>query len=199
MSRLVISTLFLATMAFASTNFKLDPAHTEVGFKVRHLMVTNVNGKFTEFEGHFAFDEKTRALEDLVAEIKVESINTAQEKRDKHLRSPDFFDAAKFEKMIFKQTKKTNVKKNSPVKLVGEITIRGVTKPLTLNVVYNGAVTDPQGNRVVGFEASGKLNRKDFGLNWNKNLDGGGLLVGDEVTITISGEAAAQAPAENKK
>jgi polyisoprenoid-binding protein YceI len=193
---MIMATALASSVAFALPNFKLDTAHTEVGFKVRHLMVSNVSGKFKTFQGSFSFDEKTKVLDGLTTDIQVASVDTSDAKRDDHLRSPDFFDAAKNASMIFKQTKKAVVKLKKPTKIHGELTIKGVTKPVTLMVTYNGAITDPAGNRKVGFEATGKVNRKDFNITWNKSLDGGGVVVGDEVQINIQGEAMAVAAAD---
>lgn len=193
--------MLFSAMAFASTMYKLDPSHSEVGFQVKHLMVSNVSGKFKEFTGEFNFDEKTKTLENLVANIKVMSIDTRDPKRDEHLRGPDFFDAAgkpANAEMLFKQTKPAKMKDNKVVKVDGTLTIRGVTEAITLDVTYNGAVTDPWGNRKIGFEATGKVERKKYNVSWNKNLDGGGVVVGDIVNIKIDGEATAQA-AEAKK
>lgn len=194
---LVIATV--ASAALAATDFKLDTSHSEVGFKVSHLMVSKVSGKFKEFDGSFNFDEKTKTLENLKTTIKVGSVDTSDAKRDDHLKSPDFFDAAKNTDMTFKQTKKVVVKEKKATTVEGDLTLKGVTKSVKLQVTYNGVVTDPWGNRKVGFEATGKVNRKDFNISWNKNLDGGGVVVGDEVQINIAGEATAQNAAEAKK
>lgn len=195
----VTAIVALASVGNASMNFKLDTSHSEVGFKVSHLMVSKVSGKFKEFDGTFSFDEKTKTLENLNSTIKVGSVDTADAKRDDHLKSPDFFDVSKNAEMTFKQTKKAVLKEKKATKIDGELTIKGVTKPVTLNVIYNGVVTDPWGNRKVGFEATGKVKRKDFNITWNKNLDGGGVVVGDEVEIVIAGEATAQNAATEAK
>jgi polyisoprenoid-binding protein YceI len=198
---LLIAIATIASAAVAATDFKLDVSHSEVGFKVSHLMVSKVSGKFKEFDGSFNFDEKTKTLENLKTTIKVGSIDTSDAKRDDHLKSADFFDAGKNAEMTFKQTKKAVVKEKKATTVEGELTLKGVTKPVKLQVTYNGVVTDPWGNRKVGFEASGKVKRKDFNITWNKNLDGGGVVVGDDVEIQIAGEATAQnaAATEAKK
>ncbi len=194
---LLLATLF-AAVSFASTNYKLDPGHSEVGFKIRHLMVSSVPGKFKEFEGSFHFDEKTKALENLEAKVKLASIDTSEPKRDEHLKGPDFFDVGKKENeyMTFKQTKKAVMKDKKTVDVFGDLTIKGKTKPATLKVTYNGAVTDPWGNRKIGFDATAKVSRKDYEITWNKNLDGGGVVLGDEVQINLMGEATAQIDAK---
>lgn len=183
---------FLA-LTFSSTNvfaakFKLDKAHTSISFTAPHLVVSKVKGRFDRFEGAFEFDEKTMKLDGILVTVQADSINTNEKDRDKHLRSPDFFDVVKFPEMTFKSTK-VDYKKGKPDKVHGDLTIRGISKPVVLEVEYNGAVTDPMGNRVVTFEAEGRVNRKDFGVNWNKALDKGGWVVGDDIKIEIEGEA----------
>lgn len=183
---------FLA-LTFSSTNvfaakFKLDKAHTSISFTAPHLVVSKVKGRFDRFEGAFEFDEKTMKLDGILVTVQTDSINTNEKDRDKHLRSPDFFDVVKFPEMTFKSTK-VDYKKGKPDKVHGDLTIRGISKPVVLEVEYNGAVTDPMGNRVVTFEAEGRVNRKDFGVNWNKALDKGGWVVGDDIKIEIEGEA----------
>ncbi|CAE80851.1 YceI family protein [Bdellovibrio bacteriovorus] len=189
----------LVTTSALAAKFDVDKAHTNVSFTAPHLMVSKVKGRFDNVSGSFQFDEKTMKLNDIMVTVKTDSVNTNEADRDKHLRSPDFFDVAKFPEMTFKST---NVKyeKDKPDKVEGELTIRGITKKVTLDVDYNGAVTDPWGNRVVTFEAEGEVNRKDFGLNWNKAMDKGGFVVGDKIKIEIDGEAkVAAVPTAPKK
>lgn len=188
---------FASTTAFAA-KFDLDKSHTSISFTAPHLMVSKVKGRFDHFDGSFDFDEKNMKLDAINVMVKTDSINTNEKDRDKHLRSPEFFDVAKYPDMTFKSTK-IEYKKNKPQKVHGDLTIRGITKPVILDVEYGGAVTDPMGNRVVAFEASSKVNRKDFGLNWNKALDKGGWVVGDEIKIAIEGEAKVPAPPETSK
>lgn len=193
-----MATSLVSTSALAA-KFDVDKAHTNVSFTAPHLMVSKVKGRFDQVSGSFEFDEKSMKLSDINVTIKTDSINTNEADRDKHMRSPDFFDVAKYPDMTFKST---NVKydKNKPDKVEGDLTIRGITKKVTLDVDYNGAVTDPWGNRVVTFEAEGEVNRKDFGLNWNKAMDKGGFVVGDKIKIEIDGEAkVAAVPAAPKK
>ncbi|WP_374033863.1 YceI family protein [Bdellovibrio bacteriovorus] len=189
----------LVSISALAAKFDVDKAHTNVSFTAPHLMVSKVKGRFDQVSGSFEFDEKSMKLSDINVTIKTDSINTNEADRDKHMRSPDFFDVAKYPEMTFKST---NVKydKNKPDKVEGDLTIRGITKKVTLDVDYNGAVTDPWGNRVVTFEAEGEVNRKDFGLNWNKAMDKGGFVVGDKIKIEIDGEAkVAAVPAAPKK
>ncbi|MNK11915.1 hypothetical protein D3C87_299660 [compost metagenome] len=184
---LLFITSIFSSVALA-TEFKIDPAHTNVGFEAPHLVVSKVRGRFDKFEGGFTFDEKTKKLDNVHVTVKTDSINTNEKDRDKHLRSPDFFDVAKFPDMTFKSTK-TIYDDGKPEKLEGDLTIRGITKKVTLEVDYKGAITDPWNVRRVAFEAEGKVDRKDFGLNWNKSLDKGGVVVGDQIKIEIEGEA----------
>lgn len=182
---------FLASsicLSAQATKFELDKAHTDVTFKAPHLMVSKVKGRFNDFSGSFDFDEKTMKVDNVMVTIKANSIDTNEKDRDKHLRSKDFLDADKFPELTFKGTK-TIYEKDKPDKIEGDLTIRGVTKKVVLDVDYNGAVTDPMGNRIISFDASTKINRKDFGLNWNKSLDKGGWVVGDDLEIEIDGEA----------
>ncbi|MCE9501258.1 MAG: YceI family protein [Leptospira sp.] len=182
---------FLVLLAFTGVNagqFEVDPGHSSVNFQVRHL-VTNVNGLFTDFNGSFTFDEKKPETSKVSFKVKVTSINTNEKKRDDHLRSEEFFDIKKFPEMSFESTKIASAGKNK-YKLEGNLTIKGVTKKVVFDTEYTGTGKDPWGNVKSGFSASSVINRKDFGINWNKTLDNGGYLVGDEVKITVNVEAA---------
>ena len=175
---------FLMTLSFAhAADYMLDKAHSHVEFKVKHMMISNVSGDFKDFDAVIQFDEKNKKLTKLEGTIQVASIDTGIEKRDNHLRSDDFFAADKHPKMTFKMTKATDDA------VTGELTIRGVTKTVTLDLDFGGVATDPWGNERMGFELSGKINRKDFGLMWNKALETGGVLVGDTVKMTVAVEA----------
>lgn len=183
----VVALMMVSTSAFAA-KYKVDSSHSQVGFSVKHLVVTNVKGHFAKYEGGFDFDEKKGTVSNIDVKIDAASINTNDEKRDEHLRSPDFFDVAKHKDITFKG-KKVEFTGGKPVKVSGDLTIRGVTKPVTLDIDYGGAVTDPWGNEKVGFTLTGKINRKDFGVNWSKNLDKGGAVVADDVKLEIEVEA----------
>lgn len=189
MKKIVLGLLITAaaSMSFAA-NYTLDPAHSEVGFSVRHLMISNVKGKFNKYDGKFVFDEKTGKLSGVEVNIDPKSIDTNDDKRDEHLRSPDFFDTAKYSKITFKGDK-VESKDGKPVKITGTLTMRGVTKPVTLDIDYRGTITDPWGNEKIGFGLTGKINRKDWGVSWNKALDKGGVTVGDDVAVNIEAEA----------
>jgi polyisoprenoid-binding protein YceI len=159
---------------------------------VRHLF-TNVEGRFRTFDGQIVFDPAAPEKTMVKGSIDVTSIDTNVTKRDEHLRSPDFFDVAKFPKIEFTSTGVSDVDKTkNTAKLAGNLTIHGVTKPVVLDAQFLGAATDPWGNKKAGFSASTVIDRKAFGLGWNKTLEAGGVLVGDEVTIRINAEGNVQ-------
>ena len=171
--------------------YQVDVSHTEVGFSVRHLMVSNTKGVFRTFRGALDFDEAKGTAQNIDVEIQVASIDTRDAKRDEHLKSPDFFDAAKYPLITFKADS-ASVRENKPVTVRGLLTIRGISKPITAEVTYAGKKTDPFGVTHSGFGLSAKINRKDFGVSWNKALDQGGVAVGEQVDIEISGEIVPQ-------
>lgn len=184
--RILLSALLLLLLpAFTlGAEWEIDKAHSSVGFNVRHLVIAKVNGQFSDFTGSFVFD--TDSLEAGMVEmtVMVASVDTDDEKRDEHLRSPDFFDAATFPEMTFKSKKVHDVSGDS-FKITGDLTIRDVTREITFGCTFNGVVKDPWGNTKAGFSATAKINRQDFNVKWNKALDTGGVLVGDEVTINL--------------
>ena len=161
--------------------------HSSIGFKIKHLAISNVPGKFTKYSGTFEYDPNNVAASKADATIEIASIDTEEIKRDDHLRSADFFDIKNFPQMTFK-SKEVHPSGKDSFKVNGDLTIRGITKPVTLDVTYNGEVTDPWGNVKAGFSATTNINRKDFGLTWNKVLETGGLVVGEEVKIAIEVE-----------
>lgn len=168
--------------------WEFDPAHTGVQFKVRHLMVASVRGDFEKVSGKIVYDEAdvTKSSADIT--IDAASISTRVAKRDEHLRSPDFLDVAKHPAITFK-SKRVENSGNGTLKMTGDLTIKGVTKEVALTVEGpTPAIKDMQGNARVGGQATAKINRKDFGLTWNKALETGGVVVGDEVDITIDVE-----------
>jgi polyisoprenoid-binding protein YceI len=179
--KLTIASLLTSSALFAGT-YNIDVSHSNVGFTVKHMMITNVSGKFNDVAGTFEYDEKTNTLTSLSGEIIVASINTANEKRDTHLKADDIFDAEKFPKIEFKTTK---IEDNA---VYGDFTMKGVTKNIKLELENGGVITDPKGNLRAGFELTGKISRKDFGITWNKILETGGVTVGDEVKLQIAME-----------
>jgi polyisoprenoid-binding protein YceI len=174
----------------ATRTYKIDKAHSEAVFQVRHL-VTKVRGRFTDFEGTVQINEEKPELSSVEFTIHATSIDTAEKDRDTHLRSADFFEVEKFPTITFR-SKRVIKKSADAYDVVGDLTIHGVTKEITLPVTHLGKAKDPWGNERVGFEAEITLNRKDFGLNWNAALEVGGFLVGDEVKVSLSIQAIAQ-------
>lgn len=171
----------------ATKTYTIDKAHSEVVFQVRHLL-TRVRGRFSDFEGTITYDEANPERSSVSATIRPASIDTNEPDRDKHLRSADFFDVEKFPTLTFTSTRV--VKKDAEhFDVMGDLTIHGVTRPVTLNVSFLGKAKDPWGNERLGFEAETTINRKDYGLMWNAPLETGGFLVGDEVRITLSVQA----------
>jgi polyisoprenoid-binding protein YceI len=178
----------VASQAQAADTYNIDAAHTTVGFSIQHMVISKVKGRFNEFSGTIQVDPKaTPTVTEATIAIKVASIDTANTKRDDHLRAPDFFDAAKFPDMTFETTKIE--KTGDDLVAHGKLTMRGVTKEIQLPFKLNGPITDSWGNTRVGIEGRTKLNRKDYGLTWSKTLETGGLVVGDEVEIEIQLEA----------
>ena len=187
---IIFGTVFLAVTAQAA-DFKIDPDHSTVGFRIKHLAISTVPGRFTGFGGSFSFDPSNVEASKAEVKIGVKSINTEQAKRDNHLRSPDFFDIEKYPEMNFKTTKIEADSKDT-FTAVGDLTIHGVTKPVSLAVKFGGSAKDPMGHDRVAFSATTRINRKDFGLTWNRALETGGLLVGEDVDIAIEIEAIKQ-------
>ena len=175
-----------ATPAYATT-YELDIDHSDVGFSVKHMMISNVRGSFRQVMGTLDLNEADVTKSTLNVTINVTSIDTHVQKRDDHLRSPDFFDATKYPNITFKSTKVQKAGKQ--LKVTGDLTIRDVTKPVTLLVTGPSKPTkDPFGMTRVAVNATGKLNRKDYGLGWNKALEAGGVMVGDDVAFEINAE-----------
>lgn len=182
----ILAALVLVAPSAARAGWEFDTGHTEIRFKVKHLMVSSVNGSFGKFTGTVEYDEKDVTRSKVEVTVDVRSISTGIDQRDDHLRSPDFFDAAKHPSMTFRSTKVEKAGKDS-LRVLGDLTIRGVTKPVVLNVT---GPTAPARNPIdgsihVGGTATARIDRKDFGLRWNKALETGGVLVGDDVDITL--------------
>jgi polyisoprenoid-binding protein YceI len=165
------------------TEWSIDPSHTRVGFTVPHLVVSEVDGQFKQYKGQALLDEKNLQNSQVSFSIDAASVDTGDAKRDEHLKSPDFFDAAKFPQLTFKSTKIT--KSGSSYKLQGDLTIHGITKNVTLTANVSDAIANPWGSLVRAVRITGKIKRADFGLNWNKTLDKGGVVVGDTVDLNL--------------
>jgi polyisoprenoid-binding protein YceI len=160
----------------------VDPTHTEIHFKVRHLMITTVTGSFGKFDASFETTDDNLETAKVNFSAEVDSITTNNEQRDAHLKSADFFEASKFPTVTFVSTKFERVSGENYI-LHGDMSFHGVTKNIKLNVEHGGVIKDPWGNTRTGFSVEGKFNRKDFGLVWNAATDGGGVVVSDEVKI----------------
>jgi polyisoprenoid-binding protein YceI len=169
------------------TTWQIDPAHTQVEFAVKHMMITTVKGRFSDVTGEIRLDETNIANSRIDIEVNVASIDTREAQRDTHLRSGDFFDVEKFPKMTFRSTKIDGAL--DEFTLTGDLTIHGVTRPVTFDVTHEGRGKDPWGGERIGFSATGKIKRGDFGLTWNAALETGGFLVGDDVKISLDVEA----------
>ncbi len=168
-------------------SWQIDHSHSQVTFSVRHLMVTNVRGEFDKFSGTVEFDEQNPANSKIDVQIEAASVNTKDAKRDEHLRSADFFDAEHYPYLHF--TSKNIVATDAQHgRIFGDLTIRGVTKEVVLEVEYTGSAKTPWGTTSAGFNASTKVNRTEWGLNWNAALETGGVLVGDDVKIALEVE-----------
>jgi len=168
--------------------YAIDPSHSSVGFSIRHLMIAKVRGTFNTFSGTISLPADGLIPVAIHAEIDPASIDTREEQRDGHLKSPDFLDVATHSVIAFESTA-IEAAGASEFTVTGELTIHGVTKSVTLKGEVTGQGTDPWGNARVGFEASGRVNRKDFGLTWNSPLESGGVLVGEDVDITLDIQA----------
>jgi polyisoprenoid-binding protein YceI len=183
-----MSSTYAPTTLQAGT-WAIDPAHSEVGFSVRHMMVGKVRGRFTGFTGAIVATETGEAS--VTAEIDVATIDTQNAQRDEHIRSADFFDAATYPTMTFRST---GVRAHSGrTYLDGELTLHGVTRPITLDLEVGGVTRDPYGNLRAGFSATGELTRKDYGISIQMPMDGGGVVVGEKVQISLEIEAVHQA------
>jgi len=185
--------LLLASAPLFADTYVVDKNHSEAAFQIRHL-VSKVSGKFDDFAGSIDIDEKNPASSNVTFTIKTASIDTGVADRDKHLRSGDFFDAEKNPEITFKSTTVKASSKKNVYSVTGDLTMRGVTKRITIPVEFLGFAKDPWGSQRAGFTLSTTLNRKDYGINWNKALDNGGYLLSDDVDITVNIEAAKAKP-----
>ncbi len=175
----------MSTATDVKTTWAIDPAHSEINFKVKHMMVSNVTGTFQEFEGTVESESEDFDGADIQFTANTASVNTRNSQRDEHLRSDDFFNSGDYPKLKF-QSKSFTKKSDGEYKLVGDLTIRDKTQEVTLDVEYNGTAVDPYGQTKAGFEISGKINRKDFGLKWSAVTEAGGVVVSDEVRLDLN-------------
>lgn len=184
LSALILCSSFFALAKEEHVVYKLDKSHTQLNFEVDHLVISTVNGRFDDFEGEIHIDAKTKNLISLKGTAKATSINTNDEKRDKHLRSADFFEVEKYPELSFEATN-INLKIGKKSKIKGVLKIRDVKKEITFDLNYKGLVTDPWETEKVVVEATASIKRKDFGLKWNEALETGGVLVGEKVEIKV--------------
>ncbi|MDP1784460.1 MAG: YceI family protein [Sulfuricurvum sp.] len=176
----MVSGLLLGSVSLFGAPYSVDTSHSSVGFKVKHMMISTVSGNFSGFSG--SYDLQKGVLKSLSGTVKTNTINTGITKRDDHLRSADFFDAAQYPEIAFTMVS------HKGKKVTGDLSMHGVTKKVTLDIDMGGEVMDPMGNKRSGFVLSGSVNRKDFGLNWNKAMEAGGVVVGEEVKMIIEVE-----------
>lgn len=187
MKKLTIVSLFLIASPVLASHYEIDSDHSSVAFKIRHMFSKTI-GHFKKFKGQIEYSPDKNKTWSTNVEIEATSLDTDQKKRDEHLRSAEFFDVKKFPKLVFVSKEVSDVDGNN-FKLKGDLTIHGITKPVVLSVETGGEGTDPWGNKRRGFTATTKINRKDFGLTWNKALETGGFLIGEDVEINIEIEA----------
>jgi polyisoprenoid-binding protein YceI len=185
---LVVAALLVAASSLFADTFVVDKVHSEATFQVRHMM-SKVSGKFDDFSGKINADRAKPSASSVEFTIKAASVNTGNADRDKDLRSANFFDVEKMPEITFKSTSIVATKKKDVYDVTGDLTMHGVTKRVTLPVEFGGFAKDPWGNERSGFSLTTTINRKDYGINWNKAIDNGGVLLGDDVTINVNLEA----------
>lgn len=180
-----LALLLFSSPALAQTTWQIDKSHSNINFTVSHMVVSETAGKFKFFDGKVVAKSDDFVDSEIEFTIDASSINTEDEKRDGHLKSPDFFDVEKYPKITFKSKSFKKIDEKN-YKLIGDLTMHGVTKEVALDVIYNGMAKSPSGVIKAGFKVVGKINRTDFGLKWNKTLDNGGLLVGEDVNFVCN-------------
>jgi len=180
---LLLGIVLITGKAFAASSYKIDPVHSSLGFSVIHMMVSKVTGQFDQYEGTIIYDPNDLAHSQISVTVQASSINTHEPKRDGHLRSSDFFDVAQFPVITFTS------KKITPDFIIGDLTMKGVTKEISVPGTILGPVKTSPDSLVIGISGSFKLNRQDYGIKWNKMLDQGGVAISDEVTVNVNLEA----------
>ena len=183
---LVLVWVSVIDVSAETARYDVDPDHSTIGFSVDHMVVSKTRGQFMEYTGFIEMDPDAKTVKTIEATIKTPSITTNHQKRDAHLKSPEFFDVEKYPTMTYKM--KSYHKTGNSYTAVGDLTLHGVTKEITLVGNFNGVNKDPWGNTRAGFTAEGTVNRKEFGVNWNKALDNGGVIVGNDVLIRLDVE-----------
>ena len=188
--------LLAISIPLRADSWRFDKAHSHVGFSVRHMVISNVVGEFNDFDGKVEFDGQNVEAGSVEVTVQMASINTANTNRDDHLKSPDFFDIEKNSTMTFKSKKITKPGADGAFTIVGDLTMKGVTKEVTLTGAFNGMVTDQRGNTRAGFSATTTINRQDFGVAWDNKLQDGSLVVSNEVKINLEIEMVKVKPPE---
>ena len=184
--------MIFASNSFAqTTTWNIDPVHSKIGFRVRHLIISEVEGRFKSFEGSVTTDKEDFNGSKIVFSLDARSVFTDNTRRDNDLKSANFFDAEEYPEITFKSTSFEKVEGNK-YKLEGNFTIKGITNHIIMDVIYGGTIKDPWGNMRAGFKITGKINRFDYNLKWNKLLEAGGAVVGKEITITCNIEVIKQ-------
>ena len=176
----------------AASTWNIDPSHSAIHFSVRHMVVSKTRGRFSKFSGQISFDPQNPTASSAQVSIDTASIDSADAQRDGHLRSADFFDVEKYPQATFKSTKVQDLG-GGKYRIAGDLTVHGVTRPVALDATFEGSGKDPWGGERAGFSASTSIDRREFGLEWNKALETGGLLVGEKVELTLEVEAVKQA------
>ncbi|MFA6188013.1 MAG: YceI family protein [Sulfuricurvum sp.] len=179
----IVSALLLGSVSLLAAPYSVDASHSSIGFKVKHMMISTVSGNFSDFSGSYNLEKGV--LKSLSGKVKTATIDTGIVKRDNHLRSADFFDVTVFPEMTLTMISQKGKK------VTGDLTMHGIRKKVTFDLDMGGEVTDPWGNKRSGFVLTGKINRKDYGLNWNEAIEAGGVVVGEEVKMTIEIEGIA--------
>ena len=175
-----------------ATKWVIDPMHSEVQFKVKHLVISTVTGFFKSFEGELDTDGDDFENAEITFAIDIDSIDTNQSQRDGHLKAADFFDAEKYPQITFKSTSFKKTGEEDEYKLTGDLTIKGITKPVTLDAEFGGSTDDFYGNTKAGFEVTGKINRKEFGLTWDGVTEAGSIVVGEDIKLMMNVQFAKQ-------
>lgn len=185
--------VFAASPGHAAETYEVDASHSQIGFQIKHLGISTVSGRFSNFKSSFEYDPANPEAAKASAVIDAASIDTGNEKRDEHLRSADFLDTATYPEIVFESTAVTKTGENQ-FEAAGDLTLHGVTKPVTLKVEYGGSAVDQRGSKRAAFAATGTINRKDFGIVYHKVLETGALMIGEEVKIAIEVEGVVKTP-----
>ncbi len=180
----LMALMMVSAVAVSAAEYEVDASHSAVGFQVKHLTISKVKGSFGDVAGKFSFTEGKPDSWQAEATVQITSVDTGNQKRDDHLRSEDFFDVAKFPVMTFKSTR-VEMKDDSEGTMYGELTMHGVTRPVEFDLEYNGSVKDPWGNERAGFSVTGKIKRKEWGLTYNAAIESGGVVIGEDVKISL--------------